>query len=86
MVMLLGTTMGILVVGAAAGARQRARSRWVSPYTDLARAMRRVTRTETREFRPAGLVALRPAPMVPEAEVFDLGRERALRQGHPAAV
>jgi len=81
MVLLLGTAIGVLVVGAAAGARHRARHRWVSPYAGLASAMRAVTRTEASEFRPtAGLVALRPALRVPHAEVVDLGRARALRQ------
>ena len=86
MELLLGTTIGVLMVGAAAGARHRARPRWVSPYTDLAAAMRAVTRTEASEFRPAGLVALRPAPVPPRAEVVDLGAVRAVRYGHPAAV
>ena len=87
MVLLLGTTVGILVVGAAAGARHRARHRWVSPYAHLAGAMRKVTRTDEHEFHAAaGLIGLRPAPVTPEAEVFDLRRERALRQRHPAAV
>jgi hypothetical protein len=80
MLFLLGTATGILGVGAAAGAHYRARHRWVSPYTNLASAMRVVTRTEATEFRPAGLVALRPAPVIPEAEVFDLGHERARRE------
>jgi predicted lysophospholipase L1 biosynthesis ABC-type transport system permease subunit len=82
MVLLLGTMAGVLVVGAAAGARHRARHRWVAPYTDLARALRHVTRTEAAEFRPAGLIALRPAPV---AEVVDLRQRRAVRTGHPAA-
>jgi predicted lysophospholipase L1 biosynthesis ABC-type transport system permease subunit len=86
MLLLLGTATGILAVGAAAGARHRARHRWVSPYTTLASAMRVVTRTETTEFRPAGLVALRPAPVVAEANVYDLRYERAVRSQHPAAV
>ena len=80
MLLVLGTATGILTVGAAAGARYRARHRWVSPYTNLASAMRVVTRTETNEFRPSGLVALRPAPAVPDADVFDLGHERARRE------
>jgi hypothetical protein len=80
MLLLLGTATGILAVGAAAGARYRARHRWVSPYTNLASAMRAVTRTEAHEFRPSGLVALRPAPAAPKAEVFDLGHERARRE------
>jgi hypothetical protein len=81
MVLLLGSTIGVLVMGAAAGARHRARPRWVSPYTDLAKAMRKVTRTETSEFRPAaGLVALRPAPLPARADVVDLGQARSLRQ------
>jgi hypothetical protein len=80
MLLLLGTATGILAMGAAAGVRHRARHRWVSPYTNLASAMRAVTRTEANEFRPAGLVALRPAPVLPEAEVFDLGHERARRE------
>lgn len=81
MVLVLGTAIGVLVVGAAAGARHRARARWVSPYTGLASAMRAVTRTEASEFRPtAGLVALRPAPRAHHAEVVDLGHARALRQ------
>ena len=87
MVLLLGSTIGVLVVGAAAGARHRARNRWVSPYTHLATAMRTVTRTETSEFRPtAGLVALRPAPVAPRAEVVDIGSARTVRHRHPAAV
>ncbi len=86
MLFLLGTATGILGVGAAAGAHHRARHRWVSPYTNLASAMRVVTRTEATEFRPSGLIGLRPAPVVPDAEVFDLRHERALRTGHPAAV
>jgi len=85
MLFLLGTATGILGAGVAAGARYRARHRWVSPYTNLASAMRVVTRTEATEFRPAGLVALRPAPAVAEADVYDLRRERALRT-HSAAV
>lgn len=81
MVLLLGTALGVLVVGAAAGARHRARNRWVSPYAGLASAMRAVTRTEASEFRPtAGLVALRPAPRDHHAEVVDLGHARSLRQ------
>ena len=81
MVLLLGTAIGVLVVGAAAGARHRARHRWVSPYTSLASAMRAVTRTEASEFRPtAGLVALRPAPRAHHADVVDLGHARTLRQ------
>ena len=81
MVLLLGTAIGVLVVGAAAGARHRARQRWVSPYAVLASAMRVVTRTEASEFRPtAGLVALRPAPRVREADVVDLAHARSLRQ------
>jgi hypothetical protein len=81
MVLLLGTAIGVLVMGAAAGARHRARPRWVSPYTDLASAMRSVTRTEAIEFRPtAGLVALRPAPRAHHADVVDLGHARSLRQ------
>jgi hypothetical protein len=86
MLFLLGTATGILGVGAAAGAHYRARHRWVSPYTNLASAMRVVTRTEATEFRPSGLVGLRPAPVVADAEVFDLRRERALRTRHPAAI
>jgi hypothetical protein len=87
MVLLLGSTIGVLVVGAAAGARHRARNRWVSPYAHLAIAMRSVTRTEPSEFRPAaGLLALRPAPMAPTAEVVHLSSARALRSRHPAAV
>lgn len=87
MLLLLGTVVGVLVVGAAAGARHRARHRWVSPYADLAQAMRVVTRTEVNDFRAAaGLVRLRPAPGVPRAEVIDLGRARAVRSRHPAAV
>ncbi len=86
MLLLLGTAMGILGLGAAAGARHRARHRWVSPYTSLASAMRVVTRTEATEFRPSGLVALQPAPVVPDAHVYDLRHERALRSRHPAAV
>jgi hypothetical protein len=82
MVLLLGTMAGVLVVGAAAGARHRARHRWVAPYTDVARAFRRVTRTEAGEFRPAGLIGLHSAPA---AEVVDLGQRRAVRTGHPAA-
>jgi len=81
MVLLLGTAFAVLVMGAAAGARHRARPRWVSPYTDLAKAMQSVTRTGPNEFKPAaGLVALRPAPMAPRADVVDLGHARALRQ------
>ncbi len=81
MVLLLGTAIGVLVVGAAAGARHRARHRWVSPYTSLSSAMRAVTRTEASEFRPtAGLVALRPAPRVDPTDVVDLGHARTLRQ------
>ena len=80
MVLLLGTAIGVLVTGAAAGARRRARPRWVSPYTHLAAAMRSVTRTESSEFRPAtGLVALRPAPKDQRAEVVDLCHARSLR-------
>jgi hypothetical protein len=86
MLFLLGTAMGILAVGAAAGARYRARHRWVSPYTNLASAMRVVTRTEASEFRPSGLVGLRPAPVVHDAEVFDLHHERALRARQPVGV
>ena len=86
MVLLLGSTIGVLVVGAAAGARHRARHRWVSPYTDLATAMRAVTRTEASEFRPTGLVALRPAPTPPRADIVDLGSVRALRHQESAAV
>jgi hypothetical protein len=86
MLLLLGTATGILGAGAAAGARYRARHRWVSPYTNLASAMRVVTRTEATEFRPAGLVALRPARVAADAEVYDLHHERALRSRHPAAV
>ncbi len=87
MMLLLGTATGVLVVGAAAGARHRARNRWVSPYTTLAAAMRVVTRTEENEFRQAaGLVDLQPAPHVPEAQVYDLRRERAVRARHTAAV
>ncbi len=81
MVLLLGTAIGVLVTGAAAGARHRARNRWVSPYASLASAMRAVTRTKASEFRPtAGLVALRPAPQPHRADVVDLGHARALRQ------
>jgi hypothetical protein len=80
MVLLLGTATGILVMGAAAGARYRARHRWVSPYSDLASAMRVVTRTQASEFRPSGLVALRPAPVVPEAEVVDFVAAREQRR------
>jgi hypothetical protein len=81
MVLLLGTAIGVLVTGAAAGARHRARNRWVSPYAGLASAMRAVTRTKASEFRPtAGLVALRPAPQPHRADVVDLGHARALRQ------
>jgi hypothetical protein len=86
MEVLLGSTVGVLVVGAAAGARHRARHRWVSPYTHLADAMRIVTRTEAHDFRPSGLVSLRPAPHEADAEVVDLGAARAVRAGHPAAV
>ena len=87
MVLLLGSVIGVLVVGAAAGARHRARHRWVSPYTDLASAMRAVTRTEQSEFRPtAGLVALRPAPIPPRADIVDLGSVRARRDRQSAAV
>jgi hypothetical protein len=80
MLLLLGTATGILVVGAAAGARHRARHRWVSPYSDLASAMRVVTRTQTTEFRPSGLVALRPAPVLPDAEVVDFAAVREQRR------
>jgi hypothetical protein len=80
MLLLLGTATGILGVGAAAGVRLRNRHRWVSPYTTLASAMRHVTRTETTEFRPSGLVTLSPAPIAPDAQVFDLRAERAQRQ------
>jgi hypothetical protein len=80
MLLLLGTATGILVVGAAAGARYRARHRWVSPYSDLASAMRAVTRTQATEFRPSGLVALRPAPVLPEAEIVDFAAARELRR------
>lgn len=80
MLVLLGTATGIFVVGAAAGVRHRARHRWVSPYSDLASAMRVVTRTQTSEFRPSGLVALRPAPAVPEAEVVDFAAARERRE------
>jgi hypothetical protein len=80
MVLLLGTAIGVLVTGAAAGARHRARNRWVSPYASLASAMRAVTRTKASEFRPTGLVALRPAPQPHRADVVDLGHARALRQ------
>jgi hypothetical protein len=80
MLLLLGTATGILGASAAAGARYRARHRWVSPYSDLASAMRVVTRTEAHEFRSSGLVALRPAPVAPDAEVFDFGHERARRE------
>jgi hypothetical protein len=76
MLLLLGTATGVLVVGAAAGARYRARHRWVSPYSGLASAMRHVTRTEAMEFQPSGLVSLRPAPVVPDAEVVDLDSRR----------
>jgi len=86
MLLLLGTATGILAVGAAAGARHRARNRWVSPYTDLAKAMRVVTRTEPTEFRPSGLVALQPAPAVAHAEVVDLSNVRVLRARQTAAV
>jgi hypothetical protein len=85
MLVVLGTSMGIAIVGAM-GLHHRARNRWVSPYTNLASAMRVVTRTEPTEFRPSGLVALRPAPVAAQAEVFDLRHERALRSGHSAAV
>jgi hypothetical protein len=80
MVLLLGTTMGIVMVGAAAGARHRARHRWVSPYSDLASAMRVVTRTQVSEFRPAGLVTLSPAPVLPDAEVVDFAAVRRTRE------
>ena len=80
MLLLLGTATGILVVGAAAGARHRARHRWVSPYSGLASAMRVVTRTQATEFRPSGLVALRPAPVLPDAEVVDFAEARERRE------
>ena len=48
--------------------------------------MRAVTRTEASEFRPTGLVALRPAPMPPRADIVDLGSVRALRHQESAAV
>jgi predicted lysophospholipase L1 biosynthesis ABC-type transport system permease subunit len=87
MLLLLGTATGILVAGAAAGARHRARNRWVSPYTTLSAAMRVVTRTDASEFRQtAGLVGLQPAPHPPQAQVYDLRRERAIRTRHSAAV
>lgn len=77
----MGTVVGVLVVGAAAGARHRARHRWVSPYAHLASSMRVVTRTGPSEFRAAaGLVALRSAPTAPRAEVVDLGQVRSIRQ------
>ena len=84
MLLLLGTATGVLMVaGAAAGARHRARTqlqRWVSPYNAQAQALRAVTRTAPTEFRPAtGLVDLRAVPKRPEAQIFDLRRERALR-------
>jgi hypothetical protein len=56
--------------------RRRTRNRWVAPYTDLARAMRVVTRTEATEFRPAGIVGLRPAR---PSRVVDLTRHRAAK-------
>ncbi len=84
MVLLLGTMAGVLVVGAAAGARHRARHRWVAPYTDVARALRHVTRTESGEFRPTGLVGLHSAPVALSADVVDLRHHRATR-AHPAA-
>jgi hypothetical protein len=84
MLLLLGTATGILGIGAAAGARHRARHRWVSPYQNLASAMRTVTRTETSEFRPSGLVTLRPAAVAPSAEVVDFQAARELR--HLTAV
>ena len=80
MLLLLGTATGILGVGVAAGARYRARHRWVSPYSGLASAMRVVTRTEATEFRPSGLVALRPAPVLPKAEVVDFSAAREARR------
>jgi hypothetical protein len=52
----------------------------VSPYSDLASAMRAVTRTQATEFRPSGLVALRPAPVLPEAEIVDFAAARELRR------
>jgi hypothetical protein len=83
MMLLLGTATVLLVAGAAAGARHRARThlhRWVSPYNAQAQALRAVTRTAPTEFRPAaGLVDLRAVPKRPEAKIFDLRRERALR-------
>ena len=80
MVLMLGIAIGVLVVGAGAGARHRARSRWVSPYTDLATAMRSVTRTEPSDFRPtSGLLALHPAPRPRRAELVDLSEARSLR-------
>jgi hypothetical protein len=59
----------------------------VSPYTDLAEAMRAVTRTEAHAFTPsAGLVGLRRASTVPAGVVIDLRRERAVRSRHPSVV
>jgi len=84
MILLLGTGIGVLVMGVAAGARHRARTRWESPYADLARAMAKVTRTEGQErHQPSGLVGLRPAG--PSAQVVLLTHARAARVGHPSA-
>ena len=76
MLLLLGTATGVMMLGAIVVSRYRARHRWVSPYTNLASAMRVVTRTEASEFRPAGLVALRPAVTPPTADVVDLDAVR----------
>jgi hypothetical protein len=80
MLVLVGTATGILSVGVAAGARYRARHRWVSPYTTIASAMRVVTRTEATEFRPSGLVTLSPAPTTPQAEIVDFSAARERRE------
>lgn len=87
MLLLLGTAAAIGVSVTVATVRHRRRHRWVSPYTDLARAMRTVTRTEPHDFAAsAGLVALRRAPHETPAPVIDLRHERARRSGHPSLV
>ena len=87
MLLLLGMAVGVGVLGVVAIVRHRRRHRWVSPYNDLAEAMRSVTRTEVHDFTAsAGLVGLRRAPVVPSAAVIDLRHERAVRAGHPSVV
>lgn len=87
MLLLLGMAVGVGCLGVVGTRRHRARRRWVSPYTDLAEAMRVVTRTEAHAFTPsAGLVGLRRAPTVAAAPVIDLRHARALRSRHPSVV